>query len=162
MKNRNVGYLIVGIAAVIGIIVFLFNRALTNIVSETCSHGPACTMYTTINSQTWLSLAIAGVILVIGLFFIFTKESEKLVVRTIKEKRKKLDLSSLDNEERKVVDLLLNEHGAMFQSTLMEKMEIGKVKTTRLLDKLEAKQLIERKRRGMNNIVVIKYDQGEA
>jgi len=45
---------------------------------------------------------------------------------------------------------------AMFQSSLMEKMEIGKVKATRLLDKLEAKQIIERKRRGMNNIVVLK------
>jgi uncharacterized membrane protein len=44
----------------------------------------------------------------------------------------------------------------MFQSTLMEKLGIGKVGITRLLDKLEAKQLIERKRRGMNNIVVLK------
>ena len=44
----------------------------------------------------------------------------------------------------------------MFQSALMEKIDIGKVKMTRLLDKLEAKQFIERKRRGMNNIVVLK------
>ena len=44
----------------------------------------------------------------------------------------------------------------MFQPDLMEKLEIGKVKTTRLLDKLEAKQLIERKRRGMNNLVVLR------
>ena len=48
------------------------------------------------------------------------------------------------------------ENGAIFQKTLMEKLEIGKVKTTRLLDKLESKQFIERKRRGMNNIVVLK------
>jgi len=32
----------------------------------------------------------------------------------------------------------------------------GKVGLTRLLDKLEAKQIIERKRRGMNNIVMLK------
>ena len=38
----------------------------------------------------------------------------------------------------------------------MEKLEIRKVKATRLLDKLEAKQLIERKRRGLNNIVILK------
>ena len=43
----------------------------------------------------------------------------------------------------------------------MEKLDIGKVKTTRLLDKLEAKQLIERKRRGMNNIVVLRVREGE-
>ena len=56
----------------------------------------------------------------------------------------------------KSIELLRKEGNAMFQADLMEKMEMGKVKTTRLLDKLEAKQLVERKRRGMNNLVVIK------
>ncbi len=54
------------------------------------------------------------------------------------------------------MDLLIEEGKAMFQADLMEKLEIGKVGMTRLLDKLEAKQFIERKRRGMNNIVVVK------
>jgi uncharacterized membrane protein len=51
---------------------------------------------------------------------------------------------------------MLQKEKAIFQRTLMEKLNIGKVETTRLLDKLEAKQLIERKRRGMNNVVVLK------
>ena len=38
----------------------------------------------------------------------------------------------------------------------MEKLGTGKVGITRLLDKLESKQIIERKRRGMNNVVVLK------
>ena len=44
----------------------------------------------------------------------------------------------------------------MFQADVMEKIGIGKVGMTRLLDKLEAKQIIERKRRGMNNMIVLK------
>lgn len=156
MKNRNVGFLICGIAIVIGIIIFIFNNALTNIVGQTCSHGPSCGMYGTIKTQTWLSVALAGLIFVIGLFFVFAKEPERVIVKTIKEKKKKLNLEGLDKDEKKVIDILLEENGAIFQSTLMEKMGIGKVKTTRMLDKLEAKKLIERKRRGMNNIVVVK------
>ena len=156
MKNKNVGFLIIGISIVIGIIVLLFNFGLKKIVSQTCVHGPACSMYDTIAIQTWISLAIAGLVLVIGLFLIFSKEHERIIVKTIKNKKRKLDLTGLDKDEKKVIDLLLKENGAMFQSTLMEKIEVGKVKTTRLLDKLEAKQLIERKRRGMNNIVVLK------
>ena len=74
----------------------------------------------------------------------------------MREKKKKIDKSKLDRDEKKVINLLESENGAVFQRTLMEKLEIGKVKTTRLLDKLEAKQLIERKRRGMNNIVVLR------
>jgi uncharacterized membrane protein len=158
MKNRNVGFLIVGLAVVIVALVLFFNAGLRSIVSETCSHGPTCTMYDTISLQTYLSLAIAGIVLLIGLFFIFAKENEKVVVKTIKEKArtKKLDLSGLDKDEKEVVRILQEENGAVFQSSLMEMMGIGKVKMTRLMDKLEAKQLVERKRRGMNNIIVLK------
>jgi len=156
VENKNVGFLIIGIAFVIGIIVWIFNSALTTIVGTTCTHGSSCTMYDTIRTQTWLSLSIAGVILVIGLFMMFIKPKEKIVVKTLKEKKKKIDLSGLDRNEKRVIEILQNENGAIFQSTLMEKLEIGKVGITRLLDKLEAKQLIERKRRGMNNIVVLK------
>jgi uncharacterized membrane protein len=156
MENKNVGFLIIGIAVVIGIIIWIFNSALVTIVGTTCTHGPSCTMYDTIRTQTWLSLSIAGVILIIGLFIMFIKPKEKIVVKTLREKKKKLNLEGLDANEKKVIDILQSENGAIFQNTLMEKLEIGKVGITRLLDKLEAKQLIERKRRGMNNIVVLK------
>ncbi len=156
MENKQVGWLVIGIAIVMGFIVLIFNRALKNIVGETCTHGVECTMYNTIAVQTWISLGIVGIILVIGLVIMYTKPREKIIIRKIKERKKKLDTSKLDRDEKSVINLLLKENKAMFQSTLMEKLKIGKVKTTRLLDKLEAKQLIERKRRGMNNIVVLR------
>ena len=156
MKNRNVGFLITGISVIIGIIIGIFNFALKKIVGDTCSHGPACTMYDTIAVQTWISAAIAGLILLIGVFFIFAKEPEKIVIKKLKEKKKAIDMSSLDREEKIAVRIIQEENGAVFQSTLMEKLNIGKVGMTRLIDKLEAKQIVERKRRGMNNIVVLK------
>ena len=152
MKNKNVGYLIVGISIMIGVITFIFNNGLKKIVAETCSHGPTCTMYGTIQMQTWFSLAIAGIVLVIGLFLVFAKEPERIIYK--KEQKKRLNVDGLGSEEKKVIELLKKEK-AIFQSTLMERLDIGKVKTTRLLDKLEAKQLIVRKRRGMNNVVVL-------
>jgi uncharacterized membrane protein len=158
MENKNVGLLIIGIAVIIGAIVFIFNSALKSVVGETCNMGPSCTMYDTIRTQTWLSLSIVGIILIVGLFIMFLKPKEKIVIKQIKEKKKeqKINLEGLDKDEKKVIELLQAESGAMFQSALMEKLEIGKVGMTRLLDKLEAKQIIERKRRGMNNIVVLK------
>jgi len=158
MKNRNVGFLIVGIAVLIGVIILLFNSGLKDIVDQTCDHGTECAMYDTIALQTNLSLAIAGLVLVIGLFFIFSKESERIVIKKVKEKsvKKKIDVSKLDSDEKKVLGILKRENGAFFQSSIMEELEVGKVKMTRLMDKLEAKQIIERKRRGMNNIIVLK------
>jgi uncharacterized membrane protein len=156
MENKTVGWIIIGIAVLIGIIALIFNIGLKNIVGETCNHGPTCSMYDTIAVQTWISMAIVGVILIIGIVLLFIKPKERLIVKTIKEKRKRKDYSSLDKSEKTAIDLLLKEGNAMFQADLMEKVGIGKVGMTRLLDKLEAKQLIERKRRGMNNLVVLK------
>ena len=163
MENKTVGWIITGIAVVMGIIVLIFNIGLKNIVAQSCSHGPSCSMYYTISLQTWISLAIVGIILTIGIIFMFLKPKEKLIVKTIKEKKKKKDYSGLDMKEKglplhelRSPSLLLKEGNAMFQADLMEKLNIGKVGVTRLLDRLEAKQIIERKRRGMNNIVVLK------
>ena len=156
MKNRYVGLIIIGISILMSIMVLIFNFALRNIVGQTCSHGSSCTMYDTISVQTWISFSIIAILAVIGIAIMFIKPKEKIIIKTVRQKKKKLDLSGLDKKEKEAISILQKENGEIFQRTLMEKMEIGKVGITRLLDKLEAKQLIERKRRGMNNIVVLK------
>lgn len=157
IENKYVGWIIVGISFVIGLIVWIFNIGLKKIIGETCTHGPTCSMFDTIAVQTWVSLAIAGVILVIGIVIMFTKPQEKIIVKKVKAKvkKKKHDLSGLNKKEKEAVKIIL-EQGGIFQKTLMEKLEIGKVGMTRLLDKLEARGIAERKRRGMNNFVVVK------
>ena len=162
MKNKNVGFLIVGIAIVIGIIVFIFNLGLKNIVDDTCSHGAECTMYDTIALQTYISLAIAGLVLVIGLFLIFSKEDKEIIIKRVKhrveveKKRKPVDYSKLSKEEKVLVKIIEEAEGTIFQSELVEKSGFSKVKVSRILDKLEGGQLIERKRRGMTNVVVLR------
>jgi len=150
MKNKNVGYLIVGISIVIGVIVLIFNLGLKSIVGKTCTHGPTCTMFDTITIQTWLSLSIAGLVLIIGLFFVFVKDDSDV------KKDRKIDYSKLGKEDKKLVKIIEEADGTIFQSDLVEKSEFSKVKVSRILDRLEGQQLIERKRRGMTNVVVLK------
>lgn len=158
MENKNVGWLIIGIGIVVGIIVLIFNMTIQDLAQGSCNHGDTCAHKTSMASQTWISISLVAIILIIGFILLFVKPKEKIVVKKIKGKKKRLNLKGLEKDERNVIAILKKEGGAIFQATLMEKMEIGKVKTTRLLDKLEAKQLIERKRRGMNNIVVLKQE----
>jgi uncharacterized membrane protein len=155
MKNKDVGYLIVGISLVIFLIIFLFNSGLNKIVSDSCSHGPECVMYQTISMQTWFSVAISVFILLIGLFFIFVKEEKEFIIKRIKPKKVSFSLNGLSLKEKQAFKLIQEKNG-IFQAELKEKLGIGKVGLTRLLDKLEAKQIIERKRRGMNNFVALK------
>ncbi len=99
------------------------------------------------NSNTsWLlviAFGVAFVLLAIAAYPVFVP----------KDKPKK-DLK-LSKEEKVVVDLL-QESGSLYQSDLVKQTEYSKVKLTRILDKLEHNGVVERKRRGMTNIVVLK------
>jgi len=164
MKNRIVGTIIIIIAILIGLIIYLFNRALTEIVSSSCTHGPSCPMWGSIEFQTNISLIILIFVLGIGIYLFFKQEETILKIKKIKNKNEKLIkkedyqniLSQLKNEEKNIFQIIVNEGGGIFQSDLVEKSNLSKVKVSRILDKLEAKNLIERKRRGMTNFVVIK------
>jgi len=65
-------------------------------------------------------------------------------------------LNKLNDDEKLVFDKIIESEGTIFQSDLVDKTKFTKVKVTRLLDKLEGKGLIERKRRGMTNVVILK------
>lgn len=157
MENKNVGWLIIGIGAIMAIIVLIFNFTLKNLLGKTCNHGASCSMYNSITVQTGLSMGLVTLIFIIGITIMFSKPREKIIIKKVKQKKikKKIETKGLDLKEKKAVKIL-QEEGAMFQADLKEKLEVGKVKMTRILDKLEAKQIIERKRRGMNNLVVLK------
>lgn len=162
MENKNVGMLIIGVAVVIIVIIFLFNNSLKNYVYATCPivHGDnpeSCPALITMKQQNYLSLSIVGILIVIGLVLFFSKQKEKIVIRRVKEKikHKKIDLSNFTKEEKKVFSLI-KEEKAIFQADLIEKSGFGKVKITRILDRLEGHDLIERKRRGMTNVIVLK------
>lgn len=158
MRNKTVGWIIIGLAAIIGIIVFLFNNAMTNIVSNSCSMGPTCSMYGQIKVQTWISMIIIGIIAIIGTAIMFMKPSviEKIKKVQIEKKHKPVNYSKLDKEEKVLVKVIEENEGSIFQAELVEKSGYDKVKVTRILDRLEGKQIIERKRRGMTNVVLLR------
>jgi len=167
MRNRIVGFLILGIAALIGFIIFSFNTAMTNIVNTSCSHGLSCPMWGTISFQTNISTVIMAFIIIIGLYLIFFGREEKIVtkIKTIKPQiEAKITkgnyqkiMSNLNKDEKIVLKNIIEAEGSIFQSDLVNKTGLNKVKVTRVLDKLEGKGLIERKRRGMSNAVILKH-----
>ncbi len=167
MKNRVVGIIIIGIAFLIGFIIFSFNKALTDIVNTACSHGPNCPMWGTIEFQTKISIGIMFFVIIIGLYLIFFGKEEKVITKIkkikpqiepqkiTKENYQKI-LNKLNNDEKLIFDKIIESEGAIFQSDLVDKTKFSKVKVTRILDRLEGIGLIERKRRRMTNVVILK------
>ena len=64
------------------------------------------------------------------------------------------DLSNTD--EKEIVKLIIAEGGTIFQSQLVEKSGYSKSKVSLILDRLEARNILERRRHGMSNVIVLK------
>ncbi len=105
---------------------------------------------------SWMVIAAYGVgiaILLVGLYLLFIFKQPK------KEEKKEfeaVDISKLDEEENKIYQIIKAKEGSVFQSDLLRETGFSKVKVTRILDKLELKGIVERKRRGMTNIILLK------
>jgi hypothetical protein len=164
MKNRTVGMLIVGIALVIGAIIYMFNQAMTTIVATECSHGLSCPMWGTIEFQTNVAIGLMTIVIGIGLYLVFFSKDEMVIKRITervdmkrptKETYGKV-LKTLYGDERLVLEKVIEAEGSIFQSDLVDRTGLGKVKVSRILDKLEGKGLVETKTRGITNIVLLK------
>jgi len=151
MKDRQLGVII----TIIGILLLVLVISLTPVIKESqssacvCSgDGATCPHESQLPIQTYL-----GVILAIVMFYLsytlFTKKKET------KTKKFKIP-TDLDKELKDILKEVIKADGAIFQSEIVEKTKLSKVKITRLLDRLEGKSLIERKRRGMTNVVLLK------
>jgi len=159
MQTKQVGYILIGFAFVIGIITYIFNRALTDIINTSCSHGSTCPMWGTIDAETNIALGLLAFILLLGIYLaFFYKEMTKADLPKQKLSREdfKDAMRTLSPEENSLIEKLIDAEGAMFQSDLVEQSGFQKVKVTRLLDRLEGLSIIERRRRGMTNIVLLK------
>ncbi len=59
-------------------------------------------------------------------------------------------------DERRIVQIVADEGGTIFQSELVEMSGFSKSKVSLVLDRLEARGVLERRRHGMSNAVVLK------
>ncbi|MBI2662835.1 MarR family transcriptional regulator [Candidatus Woesearchaeota archaeon] len=156
MENKYVGIMVIGIAIVFLFIVMSFNQALEDIVNENCTHGIQCPMYTTLKTQKVISYSLIGLLVIVGSFVALLFKEKNVEKKVLSLDEKKRIMEKLDSDEKRVVELINAKEGSMYQSDVMKELDVSKVKVTRILDRLEGRGLLERKRRGMTNIVILK------
>ena len=106
------------------------------------------------SNTSWLLIvgfALSAIVLAMGLVLLAPASSPN-----IPPSLPKADLSKLDDEEKRIYEAIRLKEGSMYQSDLITETGFTKVRVTRLLDRLEQKGLVERRRRGMTNLVVLK------
>jgi len=172
MNNKKIGLIIILLTAIFAVSYgILWNDYRNEIKSKAtilpggeCIHeeGTQCPFLELEKISPLFYLGISGIVLlVIFSIYLIIKSDAKEKIKSKSEESKhesqiKSEELNLNSEEQKIYDLIKEADGSIFQSELVDKTGLSKVKVTRILDKLEGKKIIERKRRGMTNIVILK------
>ena len=105
-------------------------------------------------------LIVASITLAIsGMYLLFFDVAEKPVGELVLEERKKRwkeIAKTLKDDEQKIYQAIIGADGIIAQSELPEKTGLSKASVSRALDLLESRGLVEKRRRGMGNIVLLK------
>jgi len=150
-NNKRLGILLIIISLIVGGIFLYYISNLTEQSQELgCFANSDCFAVERGLSISHIATGIFSFILSLGFYLLFFNR-EKII------KQKEYDISKLTREEKEVFSFIKknNEEG-VYQSKIVEKFNFPKSKVTRILDKLERKDIIERKRRGMTNIIFLK------
>lgn len=161
VENTKVwGYSLIGLAVLLLIILSLVkadsdtkDTALCEAYHEGNLDMKNCPAHT--SNVSWFIMASFGIsflILGIGVYMLFMKPTMDIQRKSYKS----LDVATLNDEEKKIYSLIKEKEGSAYQADLIKETGFSKVKMSRILDRLETKGILERKRRGMTNIIVLK------
>jgi len=110
-------------------------------------------------SDVMIIIAASITLTISGMYLLFFESVEKPAGELVLEERKKRweqIVKTLKSDEQKIYKVIIDSDGIIQQSKLPEKTGLSKASVSRALDLLESKGLVERKRRGMGNIVLLK------
>jgi len=151
------------IALGIALFAMMYNFAAITLQIIDSEHSGSCSTYETcphiaVLNQAYMGYGLAAIIFVIGFFLLFYggKPAASETGAGGNKKKWEENIRTLTGDEKKVYETIMAANGVIFQSDLVEKSGFPKAKVSRILDRLEASGLVERKRRGMANAIVLK------
>jgi len=155
-RNSYIGFGLIVIAIVLALLVSSLTAFIQEATAGSCGmEAEFCPHARNVPPELVLGYGIALVVALVGIYLIFTDLRKVKLGVEAKASWKKV-IASLSDDEKDLYELVASKDGVMFQSALVEESGLQKVKVSRVLDRLEARNLIERRRRGMSNVIVLK------
>ena len=157
MDNKTTGFIIIGVAVLLAIVLVSFTAQLNELLHAECVTPEGfCPHEGSLPPQSYIGFTIVLILGIFGLYLVITGRSMQKISLKEKENIQKA-MNSLSGDDKTVYEAIVQEGGTIFQSELMEKTGMSKVTISRVLDGLEGKGLIERRRRGMANVIILKH-----
>lgn len=159
IDQKKIGLVVVVFSLILFSVIYYMTDTITRLKVElhkTCPLPPEeCPYKSSVPIESLAAFIFAAAMGIFGSFLTFTATSTEKIALGEKRKIKEL-MKNLSEEEKKIYNTISSSNGFIFQSDLMGKTGFSKVKISRILDRLEAKNLVERRRRGMANAVVLR------
>ncbi len=152
---KNIGIFLLATGVILFLVAVSFTETLikaNEVLHASCPLSAGICPYTGFPIQSAIAFALDLAILTSGLYLI---SNSKRYEKTDAEGKRKFEgvINSLSGDDKKLFEMVVNEN-AVFQSDLVEKSDFPKAKVTRILDRLEARGLVERRRRGLTNVIM--------
>ncbi len=152
---KNIGIFLIAVGVVSFLVTVSFTESLikaNEVLHASCPLPTGICPYTGFPIQSAIAFTVDISILTSGLYLI--SNSKKYEKADFEGKRKfEGVIRSLNGDDKKLFEMVVNEN-AVFQSDLVEKSGFPKARVTRILDRLEARGLVERRRRGLTNVIM--------
>ncbi|MEX0932966.1 MAG: hypothetical protein WDZ77_02605 [Candidatus Pacearchaeota archaeon] len=150
-NNKQLGVILVIFSLIVGgIFLYYISNLTEKSVELGCFEDVNCFSVERGLSVSHAAIGIFSFILALGVYLLLFNR-EKII------KQKEYDLSKLNKEEKGIFLFIKeNKDKGVYQSEIVEKFSFPKSKISRILDKFERFDLIERKRRGMTNLIFLK------
>ncbi|MEK6853033.1 MAG: hypothetical protein AABX59_04085 [Nanoarchaeota archaeon] len=136
MNKKQIGIGLIIAAIVLFFITLSFTlevNALNKMLHKDCPlPSDVCPFNKTVPSQSVVGFTFVALLLAFGIYLAFFS---KEIASGMNKKELQIALKELKGDEKKILELVAEE-GAVFQSALVEKSGISKVKVTRILDTL--------------------------
>ncbi len=158
---RFAGISLIVIGILLSLLIWSFTDEIGKSMRADCTGctapGELCPHAMNLPWQSYLGFTLSGLLIVFGSYILLSGRGEKKA-KARRDRHAESVLKTLDTDDRKLYSIIKESDGVMFQSELVEKTGFPKVKVTRILDRLEGRGLLERRRRGMSNIIVLKHE----
>ncbi|MBI2583350.1 MAG: MarR family transcriptional regulator [Candidatus Aenigmarchaeota archaeon] len=155
-RIKNIGMLIAGISAVGFLVLLILSLQIAESQHLACPGLTAgCTALGHFPLLAFIGLAALAALIFSG-GWIYVKAGRELAY-SMQTRTGLLEAAKrLRGEEKALYDFVVQNEGTAFQNDIVKSLSYSKVKVSRILDRLETKGLIERRRRGMANLVILK------
>jgi len=154
VSNKDMSLLLFSITVLLSFVVYSFTNEVMDAEMAFCPiHDEvtdSCIHDNNVPSQTLYSGFLLSIMYVVSFVLFFNKPKKG----GLSYKK----INDLSKEEKDLLKLVEEDNGVIFQSDLVKKSNLTKVKISRIVSRLEAKGAIEKRRKGMSNLILLKKE----